>query len=76
MKIIITGGQGFLGQRLAKTLLSHPHVQVDELILIDVIKPIAPNYDPRVRCIEMDLRQPEGLDEMRLLISRQTLFSI
>lgn len=69
MKIIITGGQGFLGQRLAKTLLSHPHVQVDELILIDVIKPIAPNYDPRVRCIEMDLRQPEGLDE---IIDQQT----
>ncbi|AFF24838.1 D-erythronate dehydrogenase [Pasteurella multocida] len=69
MKIIITGGQGFLGQRLAKTLLSHPHVQVDELILIDVIKPIAPNHDPRVRCIEMDLRQPEGLDE---IIDQQT----
>lgn len=33
-------------------------------MLIDVIKPIAPNNDPRVRCLEMDLRNPEGLDEI------------
>lgn len=62
MKIVITGGQGFLGQRLAKTLLSQSQLQVDELVLIDVIQPIAPNNDPRVRCIEMDLRNPIGLD--------------
>lgn len=62
MNIIITGGQGFLGQRLAKTLLSQDKIKIEELVLIDVIKPIAPNNDPRVRCIEMDLRNPEGLD--------------
>lgn len=63
MQIIITGGQGFLGQRLAKTLLTQKS-DLDELILIDVIKPIAPNNDPRVRCIEMDLRNPAGLKEI------------
>lgn len=62
MNIIITGGQGFLGQRLAKTLLSQDKIKIEELVLIDVIKPIAPNNDPRVRCIEMDLRNPESLD--------------
>lgn len=62
MNIIITGGQGFLGQLLAKTLLSQDKIKIEELVLIDVIKPIAPNNDPRVRCIEMDLRNPEGLD--------------
>lgn len=62
MNIIITGGQGFLGQRLAKTLLSQDKIKIEELVLIDVIKPIAPNNDPRVRCIEMDLRNPKGLD--------------
>lgn len=69
MKVVITGGQGFLGQRLAKTLLTQNNVQIDDLILIDVVKPIAPNNDPRVRCYEMDLRYPTGLDE---LITKET----
>ncbi|HHF5473982.1 TPA: D-erythronate dehydrogenase [Haemophilus influenzae] len=64
MKVVITGGQGFLGQRLAKTLLAQNNVYIDDLILIDVVKPIAPNNDPRVRCYEMDLRYPTGLDEL------------
>lgn len=69
MKVVITGEQGFLGQRLAKTLLTQNNVQIDDLILIDVVKPIAPNNDPRVRCYEMDLREPTGLDE---LITKET----
>lgn len=60
MKIVITGGQGFLGQKLAKTLLEST-IPITEITLIDVIKPIAPNNDDRVRCLEMDLRYPEGL---------------
>lgn len=63
MQIIITGGQGFLGQRLAKKLLAERN-DLKELVLIDVVKPIAPNNDPRVRCIEMDLRNPTGLQEI------------
>lgn len=64
MNIVITGGQGFLGQRLAKTLLAQTAISIDEIVLIDVVKPIAPNNDPRVRCIEMDLRNPTGLREI------------
>ncbi|PJG86111.1 D-erythronate dehydrogenase [Conservatibacter flavescens] len=63
MQIIITGGQGFLGQRLAKKLLNERR-DLEELVLIDVIKPIAPNNDPRVRCIEMDLRDSTGLQAL------------
>ncbi|URL02069.1 SDR family oxidoreductase [Avibacterium sp. 20-126] len=64
MKIVITGGQGFLGQRLAKALLTQTRLPIEELVLIDLVKPIAPNNDSRVRCIEMDLRQPQGLEEI------------
>ena len=59
MNIVITGGAGFLGQRLAKTLLAErPDAQ---LTLVDVIKPTAPGNDPRVTCVEMDLRDPAHL---------------
>ncbi|MDU8924878.1 SDR family oxidoreductase [Pasteurellaceae bacterium LIM206] len=69
MQIIITGGQGFLGQRLAKTLLSQ-QPQLTELVLIDVVEPVAPNNDPRVRCLQMDLRNPQGVEE---IITKQTV---
>ena len=57
--IVITGGAGFLGQRLAKTLLAKR--QDVHLTLVDVIKPTAPGNDPRVTCVEMDLRDPAHL---------------
>ncbi|MGZ8542084.1 MAG: D-erythronate dehydrogenase [Chitinophagaceae bacterium] len=54
MQIIITGGAGFLGQRLAKELLNSSLV-FDELLLVDIVMPTNPDNDERVSCRQADL---------------------
>lgn len=54
MQIIITGGGGFLGQRLAKALVNST-TPFDELLLVDLALPANPSQDARVRCQQVDL---------------------
>jgi nucleoside-diphosphate-sugar epimerase len=54
MQVIITGGAGFLGQRLAKALLNSS-IAFDELLLVDQVMPSRPGQDERVTCQEADL---------------------
>ncbi|WP_434666100.1 D-erythronate dehydrogenase [Aeromonas sp. NJAU223] len=68
MQIIITGGGGFLGQKLAKALLKSTH-PFTELLLVDIQLPQAPLPDVRVRCLQADLTAP-GVAES--LIGEQT----
>ncbi len=56
MQIIITGGAGFLGQRLAKALLASS-IEFDELLLIDVMMPSNSGMDNRVSCRQADLSE-------------------
>ncbi|MEE6039042.1 SDR family oxidoreductase, partial [Avibacterium paragallinarum] len=49
--------------------LKQTALPIEELVLIDVVKPVAPFDDPRVRCVERDLRQPQGLED---IITEQT----
>lgn len=56
MQIIITGGGGFLGQKLARALLQST-VSFSELLLVDIQEPQR-LPDPRVRCLQADLTTP------------------
>jgi D-erythronate 2-dehydrogenase len=60
MKIVITGGGGFLGRRLAGALLADP--KVGKLVLADVA-PIAPfSADRRIDLRATDLADPRGVE--------------
>ena len=69
MQVIITGGQGFLGQRLAGVILERGLVgptgereAVDDLVLVDVVP--GSSEQARVRCIEADLSDGAALDSI------------
>ena len=63
MKVVITGGAGFLGKKLARRLLqsgiagpSGKPEQVSELMLFDVVKASGPGLDdPRVKALAGDI---------------------
>jgi nucleoside-diphosphate-sugar epimerase len=62
MKVVITGGSGFLGQRLARALLDRGTLAgpdghqraVGEIVLLDIVAP-AKFEDPRVRTVTGDI---------------------
>ena len=68
MQIIITGGAGFLGQRLAKALLGS-QLEFEELVLADVVLPSNPFGDKRVTCVQADLVEE---DAARKLVTERT----
>lgn len=67
MRVVITGGAGFLGRKLADRLLAAnglragngPPEPVDELVLLDAAGPAAETADPRVEWVVGDLTEPE-----------------
>ncbi|MEQ5128299.1 D-erythronate dehydrogenase [Providencia alcalifaciens] len=70
MKVIITGGAGFLGQQLAAALFKNNQgLKFNQLVLADIQCPTSPIEDSRVSCVALDLTQPEAADK---LIDAQT----
>ncbi len=80
MKVVITGGSGFLGNRLAARLLQrgvltgpeHQPQQIDEIVLFDQERPIAGpvNFDSRLRFVRGQMTDP---DCVRGLIDRDDI---
>jgi nucleoside-diphosphate-sugar epimerase len=68
MKVVITGGAGFLGMRLARKLLDRGMLRdgegrdrrIDEVVLVDVTAPRA-IADARVSCVTGDISDPSVL---------------
>lgn len=63
-KIIITGGAGFLGQKLAHQLLQQTSLAFDELLLLDIIEANIPNNDGRVKSIALDLSNKGEVEKL------------
>ena len=71
MKVLITGGAGFLGQKLAKQLLARGSLKdsagldqtIEQLILVDVVK--AHDFgNPKVKVVAGDIADPALIQEL------------
>lgn len=71
MRVVITGGAGFIGTRLAQAILAREALTdargvsraVRELVLVDVAEP-APFQDPRVRTVTGALQDRQLVDDV------------
>jgi nucleoside-diphosphate-sugar epimerase len=70
MRVVITGGAGFIGTRLAQAILAREELMdargsrvVRELVLVDVVEP-TPFEDPRVRTVTGALQDRQLVEDV------------
>lgn len=64
MRVVVTGGGGFLGRRMVEHLLASDAADpVSEVVVLDVVEAHTPD-DPRARSVVDDLRRPGVLDPL------------
>lgn len=64
MKILVTGGAGFIGSHVVDTFVADGH---EVMVVDDMSTGVADNINPQARFIQMDIRSPE----LRELIKRE-----
>lgn len=67
MKVLILGGGGFLGQKLAKALAVRRSLRgqpVTALLLADLVAPAALDAPFPVRCVALDITRREAVDQL------------
>lgn len=62
MKIVVTGGAGFIGSHVVDAYLAAGHTVV---VVDDLSTGRKENLDPRARLVQMDIRSPELVDVFR-----------
>ena len=82
MKVVITGGAGFLGKKLARRILQQGTIagasgapeRVSELLLFDVAKATGPGLDdPRVKALAGDIANFATLNSIMQFASGPTM---
>ena len=66
MRVVITGGTGFIGQKLARRLLESGKLggaEIDEIVLFDIGAPLVPIEDRRVRVMTGDIANAANVRE-------------
>ncbi|MEO1603256.1 MAG: D-erythronate dehydrogenase, partial [Pseudomonadota bacterium] len=64
MRVLIIGGGGFLGQKLAEALASRGHLcgrELSSIVLADLLRPDPPKGQIPVETIELDITDPVSL---------------